>query len=110
MTPEVHDKRVAVISHMILDLSHYIFEFVNSKHPEALNIAGDSFITTTRLASDNPRMLTEINEMNSLEIEKIIKEFIYFLKAKTSMDTPDHNYFLSNKNARDSWVHFRNKG
>lgn len=108
LNPELHDIHVAAISHFVLDLSSVLFDFVSKKHPEALTIAGDSFITTTRLASDNPRMLSAINQNNFENIEPIAIEFIEHLKNTISDKNLDRDYFTKNKRARDSWLHHRN--
>lgn len=110
ISPEAHDKSIAIASHMILDLSSFIFDFVSSKHPEVLNMAGESFITTTRLASDNPAMLASINANNTKNIQNSLNEFIEFLESKTrSLDKLEVDYFSDNKKARDTWLHHRNK-
>ncbi len=108
--PEKHDEIIAVSSHFILDLSNVLFEFVSKQYPGALKTAGESFITTTRLASDNPVMLSEINEFNHAQIEKITKSFISFLAERIEGDGQlDLEYFKKNKLSRDSWLHHRNK-
>lgn len=110
LPPEGHDQYATVVSHMILDLSSFLFDFVNLKHPEALGIAGESFITTTRLASDNPKMLADINQQNYGSIKAVFEDFIWFLQAKLA-DSKELNqdYFANNKLARDSWLHHRNR-
>lgn len=110
LSPEFHDQYVAVASHMILDLSSFLFEFVGTKHPEALGIAGESFITTTRLASDNPKMLADINQQNFDFIKDVFMDFIAFLQIK--LDNPkelNQEFFTDNKLSRDSWLHHRNR-
>lgn len=106
-----HDLYVASVSHMVLGLSNLLFEFVNIKHPEALTIAGESFITTTRLASDNPEMLANICQNNSNNIKPLFKEFLEFINNKVDdIESLDIDYFQNNKSTRDNWLHHRNKG
>lgn len=107
-TPEQHDKLIATTSHFILNISNILFDFVSSVHPESLQTAGESFITTTRLASDNPTMLADINKYNKESIQQITTQFIKFLQSQTN-NTFDKQYFQKNKQARDSWLHYRNK-
>lgn len=110
LTPEQHDKYVTTVSHFVLDLSSLLFDFVNTKHPESLGVAGESFITTTRLASDNPKMLADINNQNFDSIKKIFEEFSDYLKTK--FDNPnklDQDFFVDNKLTRDRWMHYRNR-
>lgn len=110
LQPSLHDKYVAAASHAVIDISHFLFDFINTKHPEALKVAGESFITTTRLASDNPKMLAGIHKHNLESIESILKEFLEFANTKVDdLENLDIEYFDNNKIARDSWLHHRNK-
>lgn len=108
LNADVHDKYIAAISHFILDISSMLFDFVSNKHPESLKLAGDSFISTTRLASDNPEMLASININNIKNIKPVAKEFIRFMEKKIESEDLNYEYFNNNKKARDSWLHHRN--
>lgn len=105
---EDHDKVVASISHFILNISHLAFDFVVTKHAEGLSVAGESFTTTTRLASDNPNMIHSINKQNNKVITEIINDFADFICQKDVANQP-LEYFENNKLARDSWMHHRRK-
>jgi len=110
LEPSIHDKYVAVASHMVIDLSHLLFDFISRKHPEALKIAGESFITTTRLASDNPAMISGIHEHNLKNIQDVFGEFLeYINQILKQQDGLNQDYFLENKTNRDNWLHYRNK-
>ncbi|MCA9312960.1 prephenate dehydrogenase/arogenate dehydrogenase family protein [Candidatus Nomurabacteria bacterium] len=103
-----HDQLVATISHFILNISHLIFDFVANKHPESLPLAGESFITTTRLASDNPKMINDINIQNKYHIDNLLNEFSEFIKTSNITDNPI-DYFDNNKQLRNNWLHHRRK-
>lgn len=98
-----HDKYVALISHMTILLSNQLFNFVSRKHPSALELAGDSFLSTTRLASGNPDLHATIVKHNHQEINNQLSDFIEELK-ETNLQELSTDYFLKNKNSRDNFL------
>lgn len=105
---EKHDQLIANISHFILNISHLIFDFVVNEHYESLSLAGESFITTTRLASDNPKMIHEINMQNKENIDNLLNKFSDFIKS-SNITAKDLSYFENNKQLRNRWLSHRRK-
>jgi prephenate dehydrogenase len=80
MSPEEHDREVALISHLPTLISCALLEFVTKKKPESLKIAGPGFQSMTRLARGNPAFYREINTMNQEEINASWHDWIEFLR------------------------------
>ncbi|MCX6729402.1 MAG: prephenate dehydrogenase/arogenate dehydrogenase family protein [Candidatus Saccharibacteria bacterium] len=104
---DVHDVAIASVSHMVLNLSHLLFDYVARNHPDALPLAGESFVTSTRLASDNPQMLHEIGIANEDAIKKELLDFADFITSNAQDLPKSIEYYHSNKLARDAWLHHR---
>lgn len=103
-----HDRMIASVSHMVLNLSHVLFDFVTSRHPDALAVAGESFVTSTRLASDNPEMIYSINQSNADQLQSVFDEFLEFAKD-LQIYSKEEDYFAANRQARDYWIHQRRR-
>ncbi|MBC7565041.1 prephenate dehydrogenase [Candidatus Saccharibacteria bacterium] len=101
---EKHDTYAAAVSHTTILLSNYIFDFLSDRYPEALDLAGSGFDSTTRLASGNPELHNSIMHSNTKTINKILSEFKVFLELKSSVDELPVDYFSSNKEKRDRWL------
>jgi prephenate dehydrogenase len=104
-----HDKSAAVVSHAVIVLSNIIFDYIASRHPEALKLAGDGFTSTTRLASGNPELHKNIILNNSEYTEAILKDFLQFFDNKiTNLSVCDaellREYFTHNMNRRNEWI------
>lgn len=99
-----HDTYAAAVSHSTILLSNYIFDFLSGYYPEALDLAGSGFDSTTRLASGNPELHKSIMHNNAESVDKIVKEFYNFLKDKNSVKHLSDEYFSRNKVKRDEWL------
>ncbi len=108
---EEHDRQAALVSHSVIMLSNLIFEYIATKHPEALELAGDGFISTTRLASGNPELHKSIIQNNASFTEQHLEEFSEFLAEKVKHLSTDGDllldYFKQNMNQRNSWLRRR---
>jgi prephenate dehydrogenase len=82
LTPEKHDTQVALISHLPALLSRFLLDFVESKDPDALKIAGPGFHSMTRLAHDNPQLQSEIASLNRQELAQQLSEWTEFITRK----------------------------
>lgn len=105
---EKHDQQAAVVSHSVIMLSNLFFDFVASRYPDALEVAGDGFNSTTRLASGNPSLHEEILKLNRHVTEEVLREFKDYLESVvgSSLDLPE-GFFERNKKKRDQWLHKR---
>lgn len=105
---ELHDQYAAIVSHSVIMLSNYIFDYIFEKSPEALEMAGDGFTSTTRLASGNPEMHVEILSNNHDFIKQTLGGFNKYLEKKLSEGVvEDKRFFDDNMKNRNSWVHKR---
>jgi prephenate dehydrogenase len=75
MSPEIHDKKVALISHLPALISRRLLDFVEAQDPEALQIAGPGFHSMTRLARDNPQLHSDIFAWNQEQIDELLKQW-----------------------------------
>lgn len=109
--PDTHDQHAGLVSHAVILLSNALFDFVATNHPDALDMAGDGFISTTRLASGNPELHKSIIQSNSDITEAHLEEFIDYLKSKIGgLPNDDESllsYFTENMNRRNSWLRKR---
>lgn len=106
--PELHDQYAAIVSHSIIMLSNYIFDFIFEKSPEALEVAGDGFTSTTRLASGNPELHVDILINNHDFIKQTLGDFNKYLGNKLSNGViEDKKFFNDNMKNRNSWIHKR---
>lgn len=103
---EKHDQQAAVVSHSVIMLSNLFFDFVASRYPEALEVAGDGFNSTTRLASGNPRLHEEILKLNRHVTGEVLGEFKDYLGSVvgSNLALPE-GFFERNKKKRDQWLH-----
>lgn len=81
--PAVHDRAVALISHMPLFLSKALLEFVQN-HEEselAMELAASGFKSMTRLAHTNPELAADMLAGNRENILLAMDGFIDYLKS-----------------------------
>ncbi len=103
-----HDRNVAVVSHAVIMLSNYLFDYVASEHPEALDYAGDGFTSTTRLASGNPKLHQDILASNFDHTQEELEEFTKYLTKRLDDDLiPSKDFFEDNMQRRNRWLHKR---
>jgi prephenate dehydrogenase len=63
-------------------VSKALLDFVLAQDPESLKIAGPGFISTTRLAHDNPALRAEIGRYNQKNIQELLEKFLQFFKER----------------------------
>lgn len=107
--PLTHDQYAGAVSHMTILLSNYIFDFLATRAPESLNLAGDGFISTTRLASGNPDLHHEIITRNGSVVNELLAEFKSYLNKKDTTRNLDPDFFQQNKLRRDKWLENRTR-
>lgn len=100
-TPEEHDMLVASVSHLVFMLSTYLFAFCKDHHEDAVRVAGTGFYTTTRLASGNALMHSQIYNNNKTNIDALINDFVAYLKKQQLDSLNSQAFFESNKTKRD---------
>ena len=110
--PSEHDKQAALVSHSVIMLSNLIFDYVATTHPDALDLAGDGFTSTTRLASGNPELHGSIVAHNADNTFEFLDEFRQFLSDTIDLQKKsDHKgltpYFASNMDRRNKWLRRR---
>ncbi len=89
-SPEIHDKSVAIISHLPILLSHSLCKvLMDSRSPEvknlALKLASSGFRDTTRIASCNPILSIDLTLSNLKEIKNLSSLFLNQLKHLESL-------------------------
>lgn len=67
---KAHDEQAAVISHLPAIIAKSFLEFVSSRMPESLKIAGPGFQSFTRIAHSNTKMRNEIRKYNHKFIQQ----------------------------------------
>ena len=107
-----HDEQAGLVSHAVIMLSNVIFDFVATRHPEALELAGDGFTSTTRLASGNPELHSSIVAHNADVAYGHLEEFVEFLQARIAQRNEKDTesllaYFTANMEQRNKWLHRR---
>ncbi len=110
MEADVHDRHAAAVSHSVITLSNLLFDFINERHPEALDLAGDGFNSTTRLASGNPEMHASIVRANKGFVYQYLDEFLEYIGRRID-DLRDGKdilpFFEGNASKRDEWLRNR---
>lgn len=111
MTAETHDRLTIGASHIFLAISSLLVNAIVKEKdwPEIAQIASTGFRDTTRLASDNPGMKTDIvmtNRTNLLvALGKLKDEITDFTQLiRESDDKAILKYFEDSKRVRDDWI------
>jgi len=103
---ESHDKTVALVSHSVIMLSNYIYDFISRSNPAGLEMAGDGFASTTRLASGNPKMHADILEANHAYTQDALEDFLEYLRIKIDEGViAPEDFFQGNMLNRNKWLH-----
>ncbi|MCF8002558.1 MAG: prephenate dehydrogenase [Halanaerobiales bacterium] len=73
-----HDWKAGYVSHLPHLVSTALFNFVskNDDYKQILELAGDGFKDTTRIAGSNSKMWVDICQSNQKKLEKILDDFI----------------------------------
>lgn len=105
MDVKTHDQSVAAISHLPFIVSNVLF----SSAKNGLSIAAGGFRDTTRLASGNPTLHTDIVIANKVNILKQLDSFTSELnKIRNLIEIGNINnirkFFVENKTKRDRWL------
>lgn len=106
MDAESHDRRASLVSHTVITLSNLLFDFISQRDPEALEMAGSGFISTTRHASGNPVLYESIIANNGPAIQANVDAFVEYLQ-KQNVAHLGIDFFKANKDRRDQLVHRR---
>lgn len=78
MTPKIHDKHMAIVSHLSHISSFMLGKTVLDKKSkiDILDLAGSGFESTVRLAKSSPDMWTPIFSQNKSNVLKILDDYI----------------------------------
>lgn len=98
---KTHDLITARISHLVFLISKLLFIYAYEKNKNWLKFAGTGFKTTTRLASSNPLMHSQIFINNYQNIKKEIKLFSQFLDKFNISPKNSLKIFKKYKKIRD---------
>lgn len=111
ISPKAHDKLVASISHLPFIISSGVFlnSTSNQNWKKAKMLGAGGFRDTTRLASGNPQLHTEIvlaNKVNILnELQSFNKNVVFIQKLISERNRNKlFTFFQNNKSARDEWL------
>jgi prephenate dehydrogenase len=110
MDADVHDRHAAVVSHSIITLSNLIFDFIAERHPDALDLAGDGFSSTTRLASGNAEMHASIVRANKGFVYQYLDEFRDYIDTRIDELQVEKDilpFFEANVQRRNDWLRNR---
>ena len=111
MNAKMHDGLTVWASHIFLAVSSILIGLITKKEAvkEIAKIASTGFRDTTRLASDNPKMKTDIfltnkdNVINSLDC--LIEEINYFKELLIRENEREVlHYLMNSKLQRDNWL------
>lgn len=111
MTPKLHDESVSLVSHLPLALASILAHLVTKDRfwKMGKKIASSGFRETTRLASFDPRLKTDIlltNKENTIlalkKMKNEIDAFLCILKRERKEDVL--TYLLSAKEQREKWI------
>jgi prephenate dehydrogenase len=84
-TPQMHDIRVAQVSHLPHLLAAALVDHVQNAEPEALKLVGGGFRDSTRIASGSPELWAEILSANSDAVAHALQPFIKKLESLQSV-------------------------
>jgi len=106
LSPQEHDRKVGLVSHLPHLLAAALVDFVCSEDPDSVNFCGNGFRDTTRIAAGPAGMWTEIFASNraalSGQVERMIAHLQGISKDLASGNDLKMNDFLANaKSARD---------
>lgn len=111
MTPKLHDESVSLVSHLPLSLASILAHLVTKDRfwKMGKQIASSGFRETTRLASFDPHVKTDIlltnRENTTLAIRKMRSEIDIFLKLLEKEKRMELiRYFIHAKQKRDQWL------
>lgn len=76
MNAKEHDRKAALISHLPHLISKILWDFVQEKDPESIQIAGPGFRSMTRLA--HSKLLPEMLSFNGANIKALWKEWLKY--------------------------------
>ncbi len=99
---EKHDEYAAIVSHLIFLISTYLFAFSN-ENKDSLQLAGTGFETTTRLASGNAVMHTQIVQDNFEYVKKQLQAFVEYIQTHGITKENSSRFFEKNKKDRDEF-------
>lgn len=85
MSADVHDQKMALISHLPALISKALWDFVQKEDPESAQIAGPGFRSMTRLARGNQQLMNEICQFNKKNLKAVWKEWVAFSISKESL-------------------------
>lgn len=108
MTPERHDRSVALVSHLPHAVAALLVKIAMADGGDALDIASTGFADTTRIAAGDPGLWVDIFQNNQAAVieslECAVTEIERFRKA---LARGDHGalrrLLVGAKEARDSW-------
>lgn len=104
LSPEEHDKVVALISHLPHLLAASLVNLVDSQNSQAFEFCGPGFRDTSRVASGDPTMWTGIFTANRAALANCTKAMIEKLQQiERLIDQPDqiHKFLKTAKTKRD---------
>lgn len=111
MDAKKHDELISWASHLALITASILVNAVagHKNWQQIAEIASTGFRDTTRLASDNPQMKTDIVVTNKSQLLESIGKFkneldIFSNLVRQSGEESIFKYFQDSKNIRDKWV------
>ena len=114
LTPEEHDAIVAVTSHLPMFLATALVTLAAqraSRNPKLSKFVAGGFRDTTRVASCQPWLISEVWETNEGFIKEALKDFINILSEMSSKDSKSLAEMATEaKRARESLLAGRGEG
>jgi len=112
MTPKKHDNLLARVSHLPHAVATALVSL--SSKQSAINLAGPGFADTTRIASGDAGLWTDIFHTNRAALIKAVDQIIAELtRFRKRLDRDDEkaikNWLATSKKLRDNWIAKRHK-
>jgi prephenate dehydrogenase len=110
ITPNRHDELLARVSHLPHAVATALVNL--SSRNEAIDVAGPGFADTTRIASGDPDLWTDIFQTNRRAMVKSVDQLIQELtRFRDRLDREDleaiRRWLASGKEKRDDWIEKR---
>ncbi len=104
LTPEIHDRRIASVSHLVFVVASYLSNFIVDKRPETAKLASSGFASATRVAGGNPQMHSEIYIENGDNIRTELAALLSYIASHPLTAENAFEFFSAAKYNHDSLI------
>lgn len=105
--PDTHDKNLARVSHLPHAVATALVSLAS--RTSSIDLAGPGFADTTRIASGDPGMWTDVFRTNRTSMMRAIDQLVRELQRfRRNLERDDadalYHWLLENKRVRDQWI------